>query len=107
MIFVEEPGTGKHASHASTEVWVEITRQAGTEITTESWMTVKNKFQQQRLWTLPIERDGGELPATRRQELMAALADLLWQFARVSAEVETTGEQGGSDGHDEPDQNHA
>jgi hypothetical protein len=70
-------------------------------MTTEPWMILKNKFQQQQLWMLPIAPAGEELPAGKRQELIAALADLLWQFASVSAERETANQQGGYDSHDE------
>jgi hypothetical protein len=56
---------------------------------------------------LPIAPTGVELSATKRRELTAALADLLWQFASVSAELETNQQPGGKDGHDEPDQDHA
>ena len=70
-------------------------------------MTRKNNFQQLRLWTPPIAPDGVDLPAAKRRELTAALADLLWQFASVSSERETTHEHGGYDGHEEPHQDHA
>jgi hypothetical protein len=74
---------------------------------TEPWMPLKNKFQQAQLWMLPIAPDGVELPAAKQRELTAALADLLWQFARVLAEMETAQPHGGYDGHDEPHQDHA
>jgi hypothetical protein len=70
-------------------------------------MTRKNHFQQQQLWILPAAPAGVELPATKRRELTAALAELLWQFASVSAERQANQEHGGYDGHDEPDQDHA
>ena len=70
-------------------------------------MTGKKKFHQQRLWVQPLAPGGLDLPATKQQELRAALADLLWQFARASADLETTTEQGGYDGHAEPHQDHA
>ncbi len=70
-------------------------------------MRTKNKFQQMQLWMIEIAPDGVELPATKRQELTTALADLLWQFASVSSEMESTQEHGGYDGHDESHQDHA
>ena len=67
-------------------------------------MTGKKKSQQQLLWRLAAGPEEPELSAAKQQELRAALADLLWQFALASAESETTAEQGGYDGHAEPHQ---
>ena len=55
----------------------------------------------------PIAPEGVDLPTGKRRELTAALADLLWQFASVSSEMETSEEEGGKDGHAEPHQDHA
>jgi hypothetical protein len=70
-------------------------------------MTLKTNFRQQRLWMLSNTPDGMELPAAKRRELTAALADLLLQFAGEVSKMENTPEHGGSDGYDEPHKNHA
>lgn len=73
-------------------------------------MTGKKKSPQpyqQPLWMLPITPEDLELPATKQQQLRTALADLLWQFANTPAELEATKQQGGYDGHDERQQDHA
>jgi hypothetical protein len=62
-------------------------------------MILKNKFQPQPLWMLPIAPAGEEWPASKRQELTAALADRWWQLARVSAERGTAKHRGGSSGN--------
>ena len=56
-------------------------------------MTRKNNFKQQPLW-LPVSTDNAlELPAGKRRELTAALADLLLQYASPSPESEPTVEE--------------
>lgn len=62
-------------------------------------MTLRKQFRQLQLWTQPYAAAGVELPASRRRELTAALADLLWQFAIATAHPNE--EQGGDEGHDE------
>jgi len=62
-------------------------------------MTLRNQLRQFQLWTQPYAAAGVELPASRRRELTAELADLLWQFAITTAD--TNREQGGDAGHDE------
>jgi len=60
-------------------------------------MTRKNNFKQRPLW-LPVSTDNAlELPAGKRRELTAALADLLLQYASASAESEPTKEEAGHD----------
>jgi hypothetical protein len=60
-------------------------------------MTRKNKFKQQQLW-LPVSTNHAlELPAGKRRELIAALADLLLQYATAAAESEQLEEEAGYD----------
>ena len=60
-------------------------------------MRRKNNFKQQQLW-LPVGTGKAlELPAGKRRELTAALADLLLQYASASAESEPTMEEAGYD----------
>ena len=67
------------------------------ENSAERGMTRKNNFKQQQLW-LPVSRDNAlELPAGKRRELSAALADLLLQYASAAAESEPTVEEAGYD----------
>jgi hypothetical protein len=71
-------------------------------MTTEPWTILKNKFQPQPLWMLPIAPAGEEWPASKQQELIAARADLWGQFASVSAERQTAKHRGGSFGNRNP-----
>ena len=68
-------------------------------------MRLRKQFQQLQLWRQPYAPGGVELPASRRRELTAALADLLWQFARATAHANQ--EQEGCEGYAEHDQDHA
>ena len=67
-------------------------------------MRLRKQFQQLQLWRQPHAPDGLELPASRRRELIAAVADLLWQFASATAHIHQ--EHGGYESHDEHDQDH-
>ena len=58
-------------------------------------MILKTKLQQLPLWAPTQASEGVELTATRRRELTAALADLLWEFASLAAETESQPEHGG------------
>ena len=60
-------------------------------------MRRKNNFKQQPLW-LPVSTDNAlELPAGKRRELIAGLADLLLQYANTLSESEQTEEEAGYD----------
>jgi len=80
---------------------------AETELTTEIGMVRKKKFEQLPLWMLPKAPDGVELSASKQRELRPALAELLWQFASLSAERETSPLKGRIEEENERYQDHA